>query len=111
MKNRNILIIVSMLSIGSISAQGGGLPGFGSESPWEEVDQGAEQMDRGATRKANETKKSVNRGGQGGSGGFASFNTNTQDVPIDSGIVLAAAGLFLLSVLKIKRQKEKTNFI
>ena len=89
-----------MLSIGTVSSQG-----FGSESPWENVDQGAENMDKGSMKQANEDKKANNRGGQGGGGGFAAFNTNTKDVPIDDGIFFAIGGLFLIAILQIKRKQ------
>jgi hypothetical protein len=98
---------MAMLSIGTVSSQG-----FGSESPWENVDQGAENMDKGSMKQAIEGKKANNRGGQGGSGGFAAFNTNTKDVPIDNGILIAAAGLFLMALIQIKRKQQlKTKSI
>jgi hypothetical protein len=101
------IIVLAMLSLGRLSAQGNGIQGFGSESPFENVDKGAENMDKGSMKQANEDKKANNRGGQGGAGGFAGFNTNTQDVPIDNGILIAAAVLFMLAILHIK-QKQKT---
>ena len=107
MKKMKLIIVLAMMSIGRLSAQGTGIQGFGSESPWENVDQGAENIDKGSMKQVIEGKKANNRGGQGGSGGFAAFNTNTKDVPIDNGILVAAAGLFLLALVHIK-QKQKT---
>ena len=109
MKNRKLIIMLAMLSVGRLSAQGTGIQGFGSESPWVNVDQGAENMDKGSMKQVIEGKKANNRGGQGGSGGFAAFNTNTKDVPIDNGILVAAAGLFMLAILHIKQKQKPIN--
>ena len=100
-----LIIVLAMLSIGRLSAQGNGTPGFGSESPWENVEQGAENMDKGSMKQANEDKKANNRGGQGGAGGFAGFNTNTQDVPIDSGIVFVIVFFIGFGIYKIIKRR------
>jgi hypothetical protein len=105
MKKMKLIIVLAILSIGSLSAQGDGIQGFGSESPWENVDQGAENMDKSAIKQANEGKKANNRGGQGGGGGFASFNTNTKDVPIDSGIVFVIVFFIGFGIYQIRKRK------
>jgi hypothetical protein len=105
MKKMKLIIVLAILSIGRLSAQGDGIQGFGSESPWENVDQGAENMDKSAIKQANEGKKANNRGGQGGGGGFASFNTNTKDVPIDSGIVFVIVFFIGFGIYQIRKRK------
>ena len=106
MKKTRLLIVVAMLTIGSASSQGGGMTGFSSESPWQSVDQGAENMDKGFMQEATEGKKASNRGGQGGAGGFASFNTNSKDVPIDSGIVFVIVFFVGFGIYQIRKTKQ-----
>ena len=108
MKNTKLIIILAILSVGRLSAQGNGIQGFGSESPWENVDQGAENMDKGSMKQVIEGKKANNRGGQGGSGGFAAFNTNTKDVPIDSGIVFVIVFFIGFGIYQIRKRKPIT---
>ena len=109
MKKMKLIIVLAILSIGRLSAQGDGIQGFGSESPWENVDQGAENMDKGSMKHANEDKKANNRGGQGGAGGFAAFNTNTKDVPIDNGVILVVIALVGYGVIQIQKKLKKCN--
>lgn len=103
-------LIAGLLVSSDLFGQGGGMAGFGSDSPWEEVDQGAENMDQQSVLQAQESKKANNRGGQGGSGGFATFNTNTQDVPIDDGIILISILIYGFLLFKLKQRIQLSNF-
>ena len=107
MKKIIFLSVLSLLVLfGSLNGQGG--PVFGSDSPFEESNQNEEQMDRTSVLTADESKKANNRGGQGGAGGFATFNTNTKDVPIDNGVILVVIALVGYGVIQIQK-KLKIN--
>lgn len=108
MKKLIFLSALSLLvSFGSLNGQGG--PVFGSDSPFEESNQKEEQMDRTTVLSVEESKKANNRGGQGGAGGFAAFNTNTKDTPIDGGITLVIGGLLGYGISQIKKRNNQVK--
>lgn len=108
MKKLIFLSTLSLLvSFGSLNGQGG--PIFGSDSPFEETNKADEQMDKSAIKSAYETKKANNRGGQGGSGGFANFNTNTQDVPIDNGALFVVIALVGYGAIQIQKKLKRNS--
>lgn len=96
-----------LVSYESLNGQGG--PIFGSDSPFEQSNQKAEQMDRSAIKSVDETKKANNRGGQGGAGGFANFNTNTQDVPIDNGALFVVIALVGYGAIQIQKKLKRNS--
>ncbi len=98
---KGILILIYVVSGSMCNVYVQGI--FESESPWEEtVRQDEENMDRGGMKSA--LKQNTNKNIRGGVTPTAGQH-GVQDVPIDSGILVVSAGLFLLAVAEIRRQK------
>jgi hypothetical protein len=103
-----LMVVLGFLTFPNMNGQAEPLS-FGGESPWEQSNQQEETMDKQTLLQASDIKKANNRGGQGGAGGFATFNKNTKDVPIDNGLLVVAIFFLGFGIYQIKIRQSLGN--